>query len=80
MISQYARSDSFWAQTANLISQFDGMVAGYRSSAFGQKNPLGTLEFALFQGSGDLYDIMPAIIPHEMINWTKLQPGTKPFI
>jgi len=73
MVQQFSRTDSYWAQVSLLMAQFDGMLVGYRDAGLKDK-PLGSMEFYLFQSSGDLYDIIPAVVPHERINWTKLQP------
>jgi len=64
------RHDPYWLQVANQMKQFEGLVDGYNSA--NPTLPLTTMQLLLVQASGDLYDIIPAVVPSERLDFSKM--------
>jgi hypothetical protein len=56
---------SYWQFVGGILSQMDGLVAGYRASAFAQEedHSLPLWAFTMINSMGDLFDIIPAVSP-----------------
>lgn len=64
-------NDPFWRHAGMIISQFDGLVDGYKSAA-GQNQNLDVFAFQALNGVGDLIDLMKALQPSSIPDWTKM--------
>lgn len=62
-------SSGYWQFIGSLLSQFDGLVKGYSASEYGQSNPLDLWAFTMINAMGDLFDIMPAVLPSSRPNF-----------
>jgi len=68
----------YWGYIGTLLSQMDGMIAGYGASSEAESRPLSLWAFTLINSMGDLFDIIPATQPskrplfHKM-DYKKLQ-------
>ncbi len=57
-------TSTYWNYLGSLMEQFDGQRAGYAASDFGQAHPLDRWAFMLLNGIGDLFDVIPAVVPN----------------
>jgi hypothetical protein len=64
-------SDARWAAAGAVISQLDGLVAGYNSVSPDQ---VSLYEMQLVQATGDLLDLIPALNPSEAPQWHTMKP------
>ena len=69
--SQVAKhpSSNYWQFIGSLLSQFDGLYKGYSSSEFGKSNPLDLWAFTMINAMGDLFDIIPSVLPSSRPNF-----------
>eukprot|EP00511_Aplanochytrium_stocchinoi_P002354 CAMPEP_0204838798 /NCGR_PEP_ID=MMETSP1346-20131115/31935_1 /ASSEMBLY_ACC=CAM_ASM_000771 /TAXON_ID=215587 /ORGANISM="Aplanochytrium stocchinoi, Strain GSBS06" /LENGTH=451 /DNA_ID=CAMNT_0051975051 /DNA_START=41 /DNA_END=1396 /DNA_ORIENTATION=+ len=72
MIKRNKEKDSFWAQMAYLMRQYDGLVDGYVMKTPVPQPFLPSWNFAMLNGVGDLFDIIPAVQPHVRVNLTNM--------
>lgn len=57
-------TDPYWTFISLLVSQFDGLMQGYRESEFATSHPESIIDdfgFAMLNSLGDLFDIEPAL-------------------
>ena len=62
-------ADPFWQHVGALLAQYDGMIAGYASSA---APAVPVFAWQLLNGVGDLFQIIPAVEKSERIDWSAL--------
>lgn len=55
-----------------MLSQFDGLVAGYNSSPESKTNPLPLWAFTMINSMGDLFDIIPAVTTNKRPNFKNM--------
>jgi len=71
MMAAQKAKDPYWAEVSKLMNQFDGLVKGYNDAADLDKQ-MTWMQIYLFQSSGDLYDLIPAVVPHMTVQWSRL--------
>eukprot|EP01061_Rhynchopus_euleeides_P031823 TRINITY_DN526_c0_g1_i3.p2 TRINITY_DN526_c0_g1~~TRINITY_DN526_c0_g1_i3.p2 ORF type:complete len:536 (+),score=260.16 TRINITY_DN526_c0_g1_i3:43-1650(+) len=66
-------SSGVWEQVGNVMSQFDGLVAGYNMAVNGTSYPaLTQFDFLVLNGDGDLFQIVPAVLKHKRPDFDKM--------
>eukprot|EP00656_Telonema_subtile_P008419 TRINITY_DN1392_c0_g1_i3.p1 TRINITY_DN1392_c0_g1~~TRINITY_DN1392_c0_g1_i3.p1 ORF type:complete len:390 (-),score=57.88 TRINITY_DN1392_c0_g1_i3:839-2008(-) len=55
-------NDPFWRALGLVLAQFDGLMAGYAQAAPATE-ALSLFDFQMLNGVGDLFDLIPAVIP-----------------
>jgi hypothetical protein len=61
-----AAPDPFWEHVGALLAQYDGMIAGYASSA---QPTVPVFAWQLLNGVGDLFQIIPAVEKSQRPDW-----------
>jgi hypothetical protein len=51
----------YWSYMGNLLSQKDGLMAGYNASSYSAQHPLTPWAFTMLNSLGDMLDILPAL-------------------
>lgn len=51
----------YWSFMGNLLSQKDGLMAGYNASLYSEQHPLTPWAFTMLNSLGDMLDILPAL-------------------
>lgn len=71
---QAHKNSSYWQFVGDVLSQMDGLVAGYRASTFAQEadHALPLWAFTMINSIGDLFDIIPAVSPSRRPNFNKM--------
>jgi len=65
-----SNSDPFFWHVGLIRSQYEGLVFGFHQSS---ETPLPRWAFQMLNGLGDLFDIMPAVMPEHRVEWSKLK-------
>lgn len=58
----------------NSYAQYDGLIAGYNTHAASGK-AMTKMDFAIINGIGDLFDIIPAVDDTNQVQWDSLTPA-----
>lgn len=64
-------SSPIWLGFGLVLSQFDGLVAGYNAVA-GQTKPLSVYQMQELNAAGDWLDLIPALSPSDSWDWTTM--------
>nr|XP_054763477.1 phospholipase B-like 1 [Lytechinus pictus] len=73
MIKERANDDPFWEGVALVLSQFDGLIMGYKMSGFSNATSEdGFLAMQVLNSCGDLIDLKNALMPSLIPDWDKL--------
>lgn len=73
MVAKFASKDNFWAQVGNVVAQYDGLIAGYEAAArLGKVPVINRFAFAMLNGVGDLFEIVPSVLGDKRMDWTHL--------
>ena len=71
--SKMNHGDTFWDQIANIMFQFDGLLDGYTNATKSSGLPsLTRADFLMLNGDGDLFQIVPAVVPRKVFNFTTM--------
>ena len=68
--------DPFWVALGGLLAQYDGLTQGYHATSSScyqpAPPPLPDFAFQLLNGVGDLFQIIPSVIPSKRPDWTRM--------
>lgn len=67
-------SDPIWRHASYILAQLDGLYAGYKSAATSDKTALDMFAINVLNANGDLLDLMTALSPESVPDWTKFSP------
>eukprot|EP01064_Diplonema_japonicum_P035654 TRINITY_DN7803_c0_g1_i2.p1 TRINITY_DN7803_c0_g1~~TRINITY_DN7803_c0_g1_i2.p1 ORF type:complete len:550 (+),score=130.96 TRINITY_DN7803_c0_g1_i2:42-1652(+) len=68
-------TDNFWVQLGNIVNQFDGLIAGYNLASQTGTASVPALDksaFSMLNGDGDLFQIIPAVIPRLRTDYSRM--------
>ncbi|CAG5124849.1 unnamed protein product [Candidula unifasciata] len=74
MIQAHA-SDPIWRHASYILAQLDGLYAGYKSATSSdEQTTLDMFAINILNANGDLLDLISALSPESIPDWTKFSP------
>lgn len=71
-IKSESKNSSLWRQMGNIVSQYDGLIAGYTENPPKEKEVLGKFAFQLLNGIGDYLTLGDVISPDGPPDWSSM--------
>ncbi|XP_073229179.1 phospholipase B-like 1 isoform X2 [Porites lutea] len=70
-IKSESNSSSMWKQMGNIVSQYDGLIAGYTDYP-ATEQALGKFAFQILNGAGDYITLQGVLNPNTLPDWSKM--------
>lgn len=71
-IKSESENSSLWRQMGNIVSQYDGLIAGYTENPPRKKKNLGKFAFQLLNGIGDYITLSGVLSPDGPPDWSSM--------